>query len=106
MKCDAALPEWVFLTVFFITVFLIPMIVVWATYNKNVKFDVSTLWVHNDRIDKFAVIIMFTWWVHTCSMILWALMRTITTADYATYVAWAIPIIAKMYAPSNGGPPK
>lgn len=99
--------EAIFLLVFFVTVFVIPALVVWASYStwgRLEKFDLSSLWTHNERIDKFAVIIMGTWWVHTCSMIMWTLLRTVQTADYATYMGWAIPIIAKMWAP--GGQPE
>ena len=60
--------------------------------------------MHNGRPDKLAVIILGTWWVHTCSLILWTLLKTVQTADYATYMGWAIPIIAKMYAPSYDPP--
>lgn len=94
----------VFLIVFSILVFVVPLFVVWASYSKNNSFDVRSLWTHHDRIDKFAVIIMVTWWVHTCSMILWTLMRTVVTADYLTYMGWALPIIAKMFAPVQETP--
>jgi hypothetical protein len=93
----------IFFSVFAVLVFVVPSIVVWATYSPRLRFDLSTLWVHQRRIDKFAVIILGTWWVHTSSMILWTLTRTVTTADYATYMGWAVPIIAKMFAPKNGG---
>lgn len=97
--------ELIFLAVFTILVFGVPLFVAWASYSDKLNLDVRSLWTHHERIDKFAIIIMGTWWVHTCSMILWTLMRTVTTADYATYVAWAIPIIAKMFAPPTE-PPK
>ena len=93
--------EWIFLSVFFTLVFIIPAIVVWATYCEKCAFDLRDLWTHQERIDKFAVIILGTWWIHSCSMIMWTLLRTVQTADYATYMGWAIPIIAKMFAPSG-----
>lgn len=104
MTTDITSDEWVFLFVFFFTVFVIPSLVVWATYCERCVIDLRELWMHNGRLDKFAVIILGTWWIHSSSMILWTMLRTITTADYATYMGWAIPIIAKMFAPS--GPPQ
>lgn len=91
--------EIAFLVVFALLVFAVPLLVAWATYSDRSRIDLRSLWTHQERIDKFAVIIMGTWWVHTCSMILWTLLRTVATADYATYMGWAIPIIAKMFAP-------
>ena len=96
--------EIIFLTVFFVLVFVVPSIVAWASYNPRMEFDLADLWTHQNRVDKFAVIILGTWWVHTCSMIMWTLLRTVQTQDYATYMGWALPIIAKMFAPS-GTPP-
>jgi hypothetical protein len=66
----------------------------------------STLWVHQDRIDKFAVVFMGTWWIHSCSMILWALLKTVQTQDYVTYMGWGIAILAKMWAPKSDSPPE
>lgn len=91
--------DWVFLIVFAVLTFCVPIFVAWASYSDKSRIDMRSLWTHNERIDKFAIIIMGTWWIHSTSLILWTLMRTVTTADYATYVAWAIPIIAKMFAP-------
>lgn len=96
--------EIIFLVVFAVLVFLVPLFVVWATYSESSRIDLASLWTHNDRIDKFAIIILGTWWVHTSSMILWTLLRTVQTADYATYMGWALPIIAKMFAPSSEPP--
>ena len=98
----------IFLFFFVVLVFGVPALVVWASYSSYKAlegFDVSTLWTHQERIDKLAVIILGTWWVHTSSMILWTLLKIITTTDYVTYMGWAIPIIAKMFAPKNGGTP-
>ena len=97
--------ETVFLSVFFTLVFIVPAVVVWATYCESCSFDLRDLWTHQGRIDKFAIIILGTWWIHSSSMIMWTLLRTVTTADYATYMGWAIPIIAKMFAPP-GTPPE
>jgi hypothetical protein len=96
--------ELIFLGVFAVLVFGVPLFVAWASYSDKSRIDLRSLWTHQERIDKFAIIIMGTWWVHTCSMILWTLLRTVNTADYATYLGWAIPIIAKMFAPSSGPP--
>ncbi len=107
MNADDAISvqEIVFLAVFFTLVFVVPALVAWASYNPRLKFDLADLWTHQERVDKFAVIILGTWWVHTSSMIMWTLLRTVTTADYATYMGWAIPIIAKMFAPAGTPPP-
>src|SRR5437867_2434246 len=99
------LHEFIFLGVFFAIVFVVPIIVIWASYTEKLRFDVSQLWTHHGRVDKFAVIILGTWWIHSCSLILWTLLRTVQTADYATYIGWAIPIIAKMFAPPGNPPP-
>jgi len=92
------LEEVIFLVVFAFLVFVVPFIVVRKSYAEGDAFDVRSIWEHHGRIDKFAVIIMVTWWIHTCSIILWTLLRTITTTDYATYMGWAIPIVMKMFA--------
>jgi hypothetical protein len=96
--------EFAFLGVFLMLVFGVPALVVWASYNEGERFkqfDVSTLWTHRDRVDKFAVIILGTWWSHTCAMVTETLLRTVETADWTTYQLWAIPIMAKMFAPSG-----
>jgi len=93
--------ELTFLGVFVILTFGVPIFVAWASYSDRSNIDVRSLWTHNERIDKFAIILMGTWWVHTTSLILWTLMRTVVTADYLSYMGWALPIIAKMYAPST-----
>lgn len=98
--------ELIFLIAFVILIFMVPIAVIWASYNPKVSFDITTLWTHQGRIDKFAVIIMGTWWVHTCSIIMWTLLRTIQTTDYLTYMGWAIPIIARMLAPQPPEAPK
>lgn len=99
--------EGIYLLVFFVMIFIIPALVVWATYSERALakgIDLSALWVHNERLDKFAVIILTTWWVHTSSVVLWTLLKTITTADYTTYQLWALPIMAKMFAPEREQP--
>lgn len=96
--------ELVFLGVFFTLVFLVPIAVIWASYRPTMAFDITPLWTHQGRIDKFAVIILGTWWVHTSSIIMWTLLRTVQTTDYLTYMGWALPIIARMLAPQNGRP--
>lgn len=96
----------IFLFVFALMVFGIPGLVVWASYCESCKIDLRTLWVHQERVDKFAVIILGTWWVHTCSIVLWTLLKTIQTADYVTYMGWAIPIMLKMWAPKDDKDPQ
>lgn len=97
---DVIRQELIFLAVFALLVFGVPIFVAWATYSDRSRINLSSLWTHQERIDKFAVIVLFTWWVHTSSIILDVLLRTVTTQDMAAYTAWAIPIIAKMFAPS------
>jgi len=107
MKLDGVLElqEAIFLAVFAILVFVVPALVVLASYNPRMRLDVTTLWTHQERIDKFAVILLGTWWVHSCSMIMWTLLRVVQTQDYVTYMGWALPIMAKMWAPKAETPP-
>lgn len=95
----------IFLFVFFVMVFAVPYVVVKATYDEGSRVDLRELWMHKGRIDKFAVILLGTWWVHTSSMVLWTLVGAVKTQDYVTYMGWAIPIITKMFAPSTPEPP-
>jgi hypothetical protein len=37
---------------------------------------------------------------------LWALLKTVQTQDYATYMGWGIAILAKMWAPKSDSPPE
>lgn len=106
MNADGILSmrEWIFLSVFAFLLFAVPLIVVWATYSNHSRIDVRSLWTHHERIDKLGVILMGTWWMHTSSMILWTLMLKVTTTDYLTYMGWALPIIAKMFAPEAKPP--
>ena len=99
------LHEFIFLGVFFALVFVVPIIVIWASYTEKLRFDVSQLWTHHGRVDKFAVIILGTWWIHSSSLVMWTLLRTVNTQDYLVYMGWAIPIIARMLAPQSE-PPK
>lgn len=96
--------EQLYVSVFFVLYFFVPAMLVWASYSERKiasGVDISALWTHNNRPDKFAVIILGTWWIHSCTIILWTLKGTISTTDYATYMGWAIPIIAKMFAPQT-----
>lgn len=106
MDADGVLSiqELIFLGVFASLVFVVPIFVAWASYSEKSRIDLRSLWTHQERIDKLAVILMVTWWVHTSSMILWTLMQKVVTADYLTYTLWAAPIIVKMLAPSQGPP--
>jgi hypothetical protein len=97
--------EYIFLGVFFLLVFGVPTLVWIASNAPNIEFDVSTLWTHQERVDKFAVIILGSWWAHTSAMILETLLRTVETQDWVTYQLWAVPIIAKMFSPTGTPPP-
>lgn len=102
------LTEAIFLFFFVVLVFGIPSVVAWASYSSYrvlSKFDVSELWLHKGRVDKFAVIVLGTWWVHTSTIILWTLLRTIQTQDYVTYMMWGTLIIGKMMVAKNGETP-
>src|SRR3990172_111480 len=99
------LQEAIFLFFFVVLVFGVPAMVAWASYSSYkvlAKFDMSELWLHKGRVDKFAVIVVGTWWIHSCSIILWTLLRTIQTQDYLTYMMWGTLIIGKMMASKNG----
>lgn len=99
---DVDLKDISFYVMFVVLYFLVPWIVVKASYDKRFKFDLSDLWLYKDRIDKLAVILMVTWWIHTSSMILWTLLRQVTTADQTTYMGWAIPIMLKILGQAFG----
>ena len=102
------LTEYIFLFFFVVLVFGVPSIVAWASYSSYrvlAQFDVSELWLHQGRVDKFAVIVLGTWWVHTSTIILWTLLRTIQTQDYVTYMLWGTLIIGKMMVAKNGETP-
>ena len=93
--------DYIFLGVFFILTFGVPTAVWITSSNPHVEFDVSTLWTHQGRVDKFAVIILGSWWAHTSAMVLETMLRTVETQDWVTYQLWALPIIAKMFAPAT-----
>ena len=107
MNADAVITwqEIIFLAVFAVLVFGVPALVAWASYNPNMRLDLTSLWTHQNRIDKFAIILMCSWWLHSSSMVMWTLLRVVSTADWTTYQLWALPIMAKMFAPS-GTPPE
>jgi len=99
--------EWIFLLVFALMIFVIPMLVVWATYSDRKltkSVDLSDLWMYGGKLDKFSVIVMGTWWVHTSSMVMWTLLKTVATQDYATYSGiWGTLLIAKIFATKMSG---
>ena len=101
-----SLQEIIFLSVFAVLVFGVPALVAWASYNPNMRLDLTPLWTHQERIDKFAVILIGSWWLHSSSMVMWTLLRTVQTADWTTYQLWALPIIAKMLVPQGTTPDK
>ena len=83
--------------------FLVPWVLVQATYSEHTRLDLAPLWTHQGRIDKFAVILLIAFWVHTSSLILWTMLRTVSTADYLAYGGiWITPIIAKMFTAAFG----
>ena len=92
-----------FLGMFMLLYFGVPGLLVWGSYCEKCKIDLRALWTHNNRPDKLAVIILGSWWIHSCTIILWTLSKSITTADFVTYMGWALPIIAKMFAPKSDG---
>ena len=97
-----------FSSVYVVLVFGIPGIVVWASYSTFgalEKIDFSELWLHKGRVDKFGVIVLGTWWIQPCSILLWTLERQIKSEDYVIYMGWALPLLVKMWAPKNGGTP-
>lgn len=93
------LNEKLFYGVFALVYFVVPAVLVWMSYSKFFKsVDLSALWTHNRRADKFAVIILGSWWIHSCTLVLWTMSKTVTTADYATYGAiWITPLLVKMF---------
>jgi len=99
------LAERLFFGMFIVLYFGVPALVVWVSYCERFKIDLSALWTHNHKADKLAVIILGSWWVHTCTIILWTMTKVVTTADFVSYMGWAIPIIAKMFAPEKDKPP-
>lgn len=102
--------EILFHAVFFALIFGVPVLVVWLSYTDRdlaKGFDISALWRTDDgtKLDRLFVIVLGTWWVHTCAIVLWTLSRTALTADFVSYSGWAIPIIARMFIPHPPAPP-
>ena len=96
--------EYLFHGVFFVLVFGVPVFLAVASASESRYMrgiDVSALWTHNGRPDKFAVIILGSWWVHTTAMILWILTKQINDTNVTQYMSWAIPIIVRMFAPQS-----
>jgi hypothetical protein len=99
--------EELFLVVFFVLYFGVPALLVWLSYCERFKLDLRDLWTHNNRPDKIAAILLGSWWVWTCSIIMWSLTKTVTTADFLAYGGvWITPLIAKMFAPTGTPPDK
>jgi hypothetical protein len=99
--------ELIFHSAFFLLFFGVPAALAWASYCERFKrFDVSALWTNHQsgKVDTLLVIVIGSWWVHTCAVILWTLSRTVQTADFTTYMGWAIPIIASLFAPRRDPP--
>lgn len=98
--------EYIFHSAFFVLFFGVPLYLAWASYSANRWIDVSVLWTNHatGKVDTLLVIVIGSWWVHTCAVILWTLSRTVTTADFTAYMGWAIPIIASLFAPRRDPP--
>ena len=93
--------ERLFFGMFLFLYFGVPLLVVWASYCEKCFIDMRGLWTHNNKADKLAVIILGTWWIHACTMILWTMSKVVTTQDFVVFLGWALPIIAKMYSPNQ-----
>jgi hypothetical protein len=108
MNFDATinLSEIIFLFFYCILIFGVPALVVYATYSESRPFkqvDLKELWSYNKKLDIWRVIAGGTWWVHTSSMIMWSLVRTVETKDYLTYMTWGTLLIAKMITGATTG---
>jgi hypothetical protein len=92
--------EYLFHGVFFVLVFGVPIYLVVASYSGHCGINVSALWTShaNGQVDTLLVIVLGTWWVHTCAMVLWILSRNLSHDNVTQYMGWAIPIIASMFA--------
>lgn len=99
--------EFIFHGVFFTLFFGVPLYLAWASYSDRCSINVSALWTSHvtGKVDTLLVIVIGTWWTHTCAIVLWTLSRNVTTQDFITYMGWAIPIIASMFAPRPPPPP-
>lgn len=99
--------EYLFHGVFFSLVFGVPIYLAFASYSERCAINVSALWTGHEsgKVDTLLVIVLGTWWVHTCAMVLWILSRNLTNDNVTQYMGWAIPIIASMFARKPGGQP-
>jgi hypothetical protein len=98
------LKELSFYIMFAVLYFVVPWIVVKASYSIKTKFDLRSLWERKGgkSIDGLFVILICTWWVHTSSMILWTIVQKVQTQDYLTYMAWGTLILAKILGQAFG----
>ncbi len=102
MDGDAFLswPERLFLLTFALLYFGVPALLAWVTYcNEGVfkKIDLREMWSVDGRADPLRAIMLGSWWVHTCTIILWTLSKQITTADFLAYGGvWVTPIITEI----------
>lgn len=99
--------EYLYHGVFFVLVFGMPIFLAFASASDRKFFgaiDVSSLWTDHQtgKVNTLLVIVLGTWWVHTCAMILWIQVRNLTNENVTQYMGWAIPIIASMFAPKKG----
>lgn len=95
--------DFAFHIMFVVLFFLVPWLLVKMSYDDRYKLDVSDLWTFNKHIDLFRVIVLSAFWAHTSSMILWTLVRQITTADWVAYGAiWVTPVIVRMVGHAFG----
>lgn len=99
------LADLIFHGVFFVIVFAVPIFLAWASASESdrlKRINVSGLWTDKDgRLDMLKTIVLGTWWIHSCAVILWILTRTINDANVTQYMGWALTIIARMFAPSG-----
>lgn len=92
-----------FYVMFVILYFIVPWIVIEATYSKTMRLDLRELWTYKERLDKFATILMIGFYIHSASMVLWTFAQKVTTADYLAYAGvWVTPILVKMVGAAFG----
>ena len=100
------LKDLAFYIMFVVLYFVVPWIVVSASYSERCKFDVRSLWERKGgggKLDGLFLIAIGTWWVHTSSMILWTIVQKVTTGDYVTYMGWGALVIGKIIADKGFG---
>lgn len=99
------LREIAFYVMFMVLYFVVPFIVISASYSNRVKFDIRSLWERKGggALDGLFIIAIGTWWIHSSSMILWTIVQKVQTADYVTYMGWGALVIGKIIADKGFG---